>query len=380
MLWFLTNCHSNYMDLTKLKEEYKLSEIIFLPEIEDVKNSMGKENVAFMAPYFPEKKLKPLFVIKELENMHGILTQQEKKFGVTEEEAIFERLGLRAETPKISFKDIAGASRLKMWAQEVKAMHERGRHVKSAFLIGPTGTGKTRFVEAFAGEFKRILVNLNLALIMEMEDPIEKLWGVFSYLEKQSKLGSKFVLLADEFEKMVDVKNGSPIQKQFLGQMLTILNDLNGPTGFKIDVVIFGTANNLSDIMDNNPELLRPGRWSAKFFLNYPSKEDAIGIYRLYARIYNLEAFEDEQVLLNLYSRVDTIYKRANKQPHKSVYSPAEINALMERLETRALSSMGILDSETIDDTIRLIIPIQQTASDGVGRQIKDAESGFEEC
>lgn len=381
MLWFLTSCNSHYKALDSLKEEYSLTDIKILPDLNEIRSAMGNDKIAFMAPYTPEKNIKSLFVIKELDNKHGILTEQEKKHNVSEEKAIYERLGLEAKIPKITFAEIGGAARLKEWAQEVKAVHDRGGHVKGAFLIGPTGSGKTRFVEAFAGHFKRMLVMLNLPLIMEMDNPIERLWAVFAYLEKQTKAGGKFVLLADEFEKMVDVNSGSPIQKQFLGQMLTILNDLNGPTGFKIDVVIFATANNLSIIMDNNPELLRHGRWSAKFFLNYPSKQDAIGIYKMYASVYNLKQFQNDEELMRLYSRVDTVYKNDNKQALLSVYSPAEINALMERLETRALAAdEGILSAELIEDTIKLMIPIQKTASAGVGRQIKDAELGFEEC
>lgn len=380
MLWFIASCNSHYSGISKLKATYKLKEIYILPTDDQIRASVGNDNIGFIAPYYPEKKIKPLFVIKELDNANGILTQQEKLYGVSEEKAIYDRLGLEAKTPKISFKDIGGAERLKSWAAEVRTSLAKGKTVKGAFLIGPTGSGKTRFVEAFAGQFQRTLLMLNLPMIMEMDNPIERLWTTFSYLEKMSAAGKKFVLLADEFEKMVDVKEGSPIQKQFLGQMLTILNDLNEPNGFKIDAIIFATANNLSVILDNNPELLRHGRWSAKFFLNYPLRKEAIGIYKLYAQIYQVRQFQSDDALFELYSKVDTIYKNDNKQAHRSVYSPAEINALMERFSTKADASGGALSPLQIDEIIKLVIPIQKTASVGVGQQLKDAELGFEEC
>lgn len=385
MIWFLSDCMSHYEKVTGIQKEYELDKIILLPDIEDVRNNIGKK-IGFMAPYLPEQKIRSLFVIKELENKHGILTQQEKLYGVSEEKAIFDRLGLEARKPNLTFANIGGVTRLKEWAKEVKAIHRRGGNVKGAFLIGPTGSGKTNFVEAFAGELNRTLVMLNLPLIMEMINPIDRLRNVFTYLEKQSALGSKFVLLADEFEKMVDVKNGSPIQKQFLGQILTILNDLNTPAGYKIDVVIFATANNLSLILDENPELLRHGRWSAKFFLNYPTKEEALSIYEMYAKYYGVRHYivedgkPDEKALYRLYSRVSTIHKGCNLSPNLSVFSPAEIKALMERLQTRELASGGNLTDAIIEDTINLLIPIQKTANRGVARQIKDAEYGFEAC
>lgn len=376
---------SNYEKVEEIRKEYQLDKIILLPDIEDVRKNINSK-VGFMAPYLPEQKIRSLFVVKELENKHGVLTQQEKFYKVSEEKAIFDRLGLEARKPKLTFANIGGATRLKEWTKEVIAILRRGGNVKGAFLIGPTGSGKTNFVEAFAGELKRVLVMLNLPLIMEMENPIDRLRNVFIYLEKQSALGSKFVLLADEFEKMVDVKNGSPIQKQFLGQILTILNDLNTPAGYKIDVVIFATANNLSLILDENPELLRHGRWSAKFFLNYPTKEEALGIYEMYAKRYAIqhyftkEGLADVNALHKLYSKVGTIHKGCNLSPNLSVFSPAEINALMERLQTREMANQGKLTDEIIDDTINLLIPIQKTANKGVARQIKDAEYGFEAC
>lgn len=380
MLWFVASCNSHYSNINKIKENYKLKALYPLPTDEQIRTSVGNDDIGFIAPYYPEKKIKPLFVIKELDNLNGILTRQEKLYGISEEKAIHDRLGLEAKTPKISFKDIGGADRLKGWAAEVRTSLAKGKTVKGAFLIGPTGSGKTRFVEAFAGQFQRTLLMLNLPMIMEMDNPIERLWTTFSYLEKMSAAGKKFVLLADEFEKMVDVKEGSPIQKQFLGQMLTILNDLNEPNGFKIDAIIFATANNLSVILDNNPELLRHGRWSAKFFLNYPLRKEAIGIYKLYAQIYQVRQFQSDDALFELYSKVDTIYKNDNKQAHRSVYSPAEINALMERFSTKADACGGALSPQQIEEIIRLVIPIQKTASVGVGQQLKDAELGFEEC
>ena len=380
MVWFLSSCNSHYKNLEQLKTEHKLEDIKILPTLDTIRECLGNDKIGFIAPYYPDKTIKSIFIVKELENKHGVLTEQEFDHGVPEEKAIQDRLGLEAKMPNITFKDIGGANKLKAWADEVRSTHARGQQVKGAFLIGPTGSGKTRFVEAFAGEFKRILVMLNLPMVMEMESPIEKLLGVFKYLEKQSAKGHKFILLADEFEKMVDINSGSSIQKQFLGQLLTILNDLNGPTGFKIDVVIFATANNLSVILDNNPELLRHGRWSAKFFLNYPSREEAIKIYQMYAKMYQLRQFSGDEPLMRLYAKVDGIYKIDNKQPHLSVYSPAEINALMERFQSKSLACGGVLDDKQIEEIIRLIIPIQKTASVGVGRQIKDSELGFEEC
>lgn len=380
MLWLCASCNSHYRSIDKIKKEYSLEEIHVCPDETKIISLLGNSAIGIMAPYLPDKKLRSVFVIKELDNAEGILTEQEKRYGVSESQAIYDRLGLEAKVPEVNFSDIGGAIKLKNWGKEVKAALDAGKKIKGAFLIGPTGSGKTWFVEAFAGEFGRTLVMLNLPLIMEMDNPIDKLLGVFAYLEKLTTKGGKFVLLADEFEKMVDVQNGSGIQKQFLGQLLTILNNLNGKNGYKIDVIVFATANNLSVILDNNPELLRYGRWSAKFFLNYPKKEEAINIYRLYARQYGAVQFLSDDGQQQLYAQVEMKWRNDNIQPLRSVYSPAEINALMERLASKYSAQKKVLTEEQIDEIIGLTIPIQKTASTGVGQQIKDAELGFEEC
>ena len=210
--------------------------------------------ISTIAPPFEYKEL---FIVNKLPNQYGFLTSIQKKQNISEEQALECELGLSVIASPFTLKDIGGAYALKEYTKQLIKAEKQGYKAKGIFLVGIPGTGKTFFPKCFAGELKRKLIALNLSQIMESDEPIQTLNKVFEFLHKR-KLdypNEKFVILIDEIEKMIG--NASPKEKQMLGRLLTILNDINTPAcEYSFNAIFFATANDLGSILDNNPEFL----------------------------------------------------------------------------------------------------------------------------
>lgn len=151
-----------------------------------------------------------------------------------------------------------------------------GEMPDAVFLAGIMGTGKSFFAQTLAGETERYLVSFNLTKLMYHENPIEEFDKIIAFLEKEDK---KLLFWIDEIEKMF---TGSEKSEHMKNKFLTFLNDL-GLT-INIDAFVVMTANNVSDILKKNPELLRGGRVEtyAKIFMDFPEKKTAETIFELY--------------------------------------------------------------------------------------------------
>ncbi|MDR0468278.1 MAG: ATP-binding protein, partial [Campylobacteraceae bacterium] len=234
MYWFIAEDRYYYSNegLERLKSQFKLQKIYVLPTIDEVKGNIAENEVGFIAPYSPSSigdnsNLKALFVTKYLPNKYGVLTSHEKIACVSDAQAMEERLGLSVIDSGYSLANIAGAQLLKNFTNNLIKAEKNGYRAKAILLAGIPGTGKTFFVKCFAGELKRKLVQLNLSLIMESNEPIYKLNTVFEYFDKRAKdakaqgLTESYVILIDEIEKMIG--NGSPGEKRMLGRLLTVM-------------------------------------------------------------------------------------------------------------------------------------------------------------
>ncbi len=165
---------------------------------------------------------------------------------MTEAQALELELGLSVIDSPFTLKDIGGATALKKYTAQLLKAEENGYQAKGVFLVGIPGTGKTFFPKCFAGELKRMLIALNLSQIMESDSPILKLNSIFEYLHQRAidYPQEKFVILIDEIEKMIG--NATAKEKQMLGRLLTILNDINTPAcDYKFNAIYFA-----KDILD----------------------------------------------------------------------------------------------------------------------------------
>lgn len=380
MIWFFAEDHKHYTDLKPLKEKYSLSDILVMPDLTDIKASITKASTAVIAPYLPPKDLKSFFVLVELPNEKGILTSQEIKANVSEAVALEKRLGLSVIESPFTLEDLAGAQPLKDWTEMLLIAEEQGYRAKAVLLVGIPGTGKTFFPKCFAGHTKRLLIMLNLSIIMETTEPIFTLNRVFEYLSYRNRLNpnEKYVILIDEIEKMIG--NSSPQEKRILGRLLTVLNDIHTPASeYNFNAIFFVTANDLNNIIDNNPELLRRGRFDELFFINLPKDEMATQTFQIYMKKFGLEIIASTHPIKKIMMNCESYYGKERKVANHFVYTAGEIESFCKQLYFLKLAKGGAIKESDITDTIQKVIPIWKTSQEGISKMLGQKEL-FSEC
>lgn len=401
MIWCIAEDNFYYSNINAVETELydvstKIENIIVLPNERDIKRNIGKRNIAFLAPYAPPQNIKQLFIIKNLPNKFGILTTQAKKANIPESKALEEKLGLSVIKSPFTLKDIGGATALKKYTAQLVEAEKQGYKAKGIFLVGIPGTGKTFFPKCFAGELNRMLIALNLSQIMESEAPIEKLNTIFEYLHNRAidYPNEKFVILIDEIEKMIG--NATPREKQMLGRLLTILNDINTPAcEYNFNAIFFATANDLGSILTNNPEFLRRGRWDELFFINLPTHEYAKEMFNIYIKKYKLDFVLDimneddnnkqivnddnhnefeNRALENIFAIIEKEYQQENSIRERFPYTPAEIENFCKRLDFVKKAVGDNFSKDDITECVKMIIPLTTSAKDGLNKMVAQKE------
>lgn len=368
MIWFFAEDIDYYQDLPTLMEKYDLDEIDIFPSIEDIKSKISNKKSAFIAPALPPKDIRGLFVVVELENKFGVLTTQEKAAGITEQAALEMRLGLSVIDSPFTLDDVAGGEKLKEWAELFLVAEKKGYRAKGIFLVGVPGTGKTFFPKCFAGHTGRMLIMLNLSLIIDSAEPIRTMDKVFEYLSRRYRenTNEKYVILIDEIEKMIGT--GTAIERRVTGRLMTILNDMHTSAAeYAFDGIFFATANSLNVFLDNEPALLRRGRWDELFFVNLPDEKMARDVFMLYLKKFRLESILSLWDLDDLMAEIEASYQRDNNQADKFPYTASEIETFCKRLDFIRMAR-GNLKKTDIEDTVKMIIPITKSAGQGIDR------------
>lgn len=370
MLWLLTDDIAMYQE-DVIKKDYKAKKVIFFPSsktiYETVINSSTDEllETVFVSPDYPKKEDEKLFVVKKVYSKDMLSTQQ-KHLGIKEAEALKSRLGLTVTKSNLTLADATGNYELMQWAERVEIAKRKNYVIKPTFLLGVAGVGKSHFVVCYAGEKNIPMIDLNLTAIMEDERAIAKLNEVFEYL---SDTNVESILRIDEIGQMLT-------SKEVIGEMLTILNDLNTKQGYRHNGLMFATENNIRDIIANVPQFFRHGRWNEKFFVHY-LKEDAIkDVMRYYNKGYKTELSESQ--IDEIFYKSQEIYRDDNLAENRSVYVPSEINYLFERLSYYDnLNASESICSEAIEEEIKYVIPQYRSAKEGLAKLIGDAEKNY---
>lgn len=375
MIWFVAEDSAYYTDYNSLCEKYQVGEIITFPTQQEIKGHISKSDVACIAPYYPPKDIRTLFTIEILPNKYGVLTTQEILAKVPEREALENRLGLSVIDSPFTLQDIGGATALKTYTAQLLRAEQQGYKAKGVFLVGIPGTGKTFFPKCFSGELKRLLIALNLSQIMESDSPIDKLNSIFEYLHNRAKNypDDKFVILIDEIEKMIG--NATAKEKQMLGRLLTILNDINTPAcEYNFNAIFFATANDLGSILANNPEFLRRGRWDELFFINLPTHEYAIEMFEIYIKKYKLAFALEIMSLEEIFAEIENKYQKDNTIANRFPYTPAEIENFCKRLDFVKKAEGDNFSRDDIVECVEMIIPLTKSAQDGLNKMVAQKE------
>ncbi|CAA6808114.1 MAG: ATPase family protein associated with various cellular activities (AAA) [uncultured Sulfurovum sp.] len=273
--------------LSSKEIDIRIGNIFFDPNEETIHSITDKEDIqtsTIISPSLPTKYgygEMGFFTTIEIRGDNYPFTQEQINLEVPKDYVIYKRYGLVAKTPKATLDGLAGAEALTNDIAQMQILQELGiRTISAVFLFGVAGAGKSFWAEAFAGTTKSILLELDLAHFMSLPSPTRALEEMFDFFLSQKN--QKYVILIDEIEKMFDFTGNSLIAKQVLGNLLTRLNTL-----YKLNysnITIVATANNITQIVQNNPEFLRKGRFNRLYFLNYPSKSSAAKIFSLYMK------------------------------------------------------------------------------------------------
>lgn len=292
----------------------------------------------FSPTYF--KLDSPFFGVIKVPNYYGLLTKSEKESGLTEYEKLEKESGLIIEKSPFTFKDMAGSENLLHIAKKMAVKYSMGENPDATFLAGIMGTGKSFYAFCFAGETDRFLVSFNLTKLMYKENPIETFDNIISYLQKENK---KYLLWIDEIEKMFTVSEKSEHMKN---KFLTFLNDLGNTLA--LDAFVVMTANDVSNIFQRNPEMIRGGRVEpyAKVFLDFLTPPTAIKHFKLHIDKRNSLKHRKERVASLIYSisvgnqinKDMWIYEKVNDLYQewitKEEYSPENKNYINDCIDT----------------------------------------------
>lgn len=376
MRWYYAEDREYYSgkEITKLRRPNL--EILVCPKEEELIKTL-REGKSFdvLAPYLPPPHLKNLFVLVELPNRYGVLTTQEKEYldslppqdkAIAERKIIENKLGLKITKPKIPEDKVIGLRNVKRFIWQIKTITDPKLRPKAVFLAGIPGTGKSYSAKYSASILGRHLVEFNLSKIMESPNPTFLLHSIFQYLEKLSSEGYEFILWIDEIEKMFATLEEEK-EKRLLGQLLTIINELGEETGYKVNGVFFVTANDVTQIVEKNPEFLRKGRFDELFFLDVPLLSDAKKLFTLYRREYGnfgyynttmpQRSFEEDAI----FYAMDEVYVKEKgrlgspESGERFIYTPAEIQQMCKELAKREKENQRFLRGET--EVIELLYP-----------------------
>src|SRR6202035_1709858 len=161
---------------------------------------------------------------------------------------------LSADSPKISFRDVAGVDEaveelheIKEFLENPKKFQALGARIPTGVLLyGPPGTGETLLARAVAGEAR-------------VRDLFE-----------QPKQNSPCIIFMDEIDAVgrhrgAGMGGGHDEREQTLNQLLVEMD------GFEMkDNIILIAATNRPDILD--PALLRPGRFDRQVVVDRPDR------------------------------------------------------------------------------------------------------------
>ncbi|MGH8939911.1 MAG: ATP-dependent metallopeptidase FtsH/Yme1/Tma family protein, partial [Actinomycetes bacterium] len=192
------------------------------------------------------------------------------------------------DTPKTTFKDVAGAAEAVEELQEIKEFLENpakfqaigAKIPKGVLLYGPPGTGKTLLARAVAGEAGVPFYSISGS------DFVEMFVGVGASrvrdLFEQAKSNAPAIVFVDEIDAVgrhrgAGLGGGHDEREQTLNQLLVEMDGFDVKGG-----VILIAATNRPDILD--PALLRPGRFDRQIAVERPDLQGRHRILQVHAK------------------------------------------------------------------------------------------------
>ncbi|MHA6525896.1 ATP-dependent zinc metalloprotease FtsH [Tessaracoccus sp. G1721] len=192
------------------------------------------------------------------------------------------------DTPKTTFKDVAGAveaveelEEIKEFLAEPAKFQKLGAKIpKGVLLYGPPGTGKTLLARAVAGEAGVPFFSISGSDFVEMFVGVgaSRVRDLFN----QAKENAPAIIFIDEIDAVgrhrgAGLGGGHDEREQTLNQLLVEMDGFDVRGG-----VILIAATNRPDVLD--PALLRPGRFDRQIGVEAPDVEGRQKILQVHAK------------------------------------------------------------------------------------------------
>ena len=234
------------------------------------------------------------------------------------------------DSPKTSFKEVAGCDEAKVELQEIVEFLKHPRKYKKlgakipkgALLLGPPGTGKTLLAKAVSGEANVPFFTISGAEFVEMFVGVgaSRVRDLFD----QAKRNAPSIIFIDEIDAVgrhrgAGLGGGHDEREQTLNQILVEMD------GFDTDdSVILLAATNRPDVLDK--ALLRPGRFDRQIVVDVPGVDGREAILKIHSKNIPMDKTVDLKVLArgtpglvgadleNLLNEAALLAARKNKQ------------------------------------------------------------------
>jgi cell division protease FtsH len=249
------------------------------------------------------------------------------------------------DTPKTTFKDVAGADEAVEELEEIKEFLENpakfqaigAKIPKGVLLYGPPGTGKTLLARAVAGEAGVPFYSISGS------DFVEMFVGVGASrvrdLFEQAKANAPAIVFVDEIDAVgrhrgAGMGGGHDEREQTLNQLLVEMDGFDVKGG-----VILIAATNRPDILD--PALLRPGRFDRQIAVERPDLQGRFQILKVHAAGKPI----DESIDLMAFARRTPGFTGADLA-----------NVLNEAALLTARSDARLIDARALDEAIDRVV------------------------
>jgi len=234
------------------------------------------------------------------------------------------------DSPKTSFKEVAGCDEAKVELQEIVEFLKHPRKYKKlgakipkgALLLGPPGTGKTLLAKAVSGEANVPFFTISGAEFVEMFVGVgaSRVRDLFD----QAKRNAPSIIFIDEIDAVgrhrgAGLGGGHDEREQTLNQILVEMDGFNTD-----DSVILLAATNRPDVLDK--ALLRPGRFDRQIVVDVPGVDGREAILKIHSKNIPMDKTVDLKVLArgtpglvgadleNLLNEAALLAARKNKQ------------------------------------------------------------------
>ena len=248
----------------------------------DVKSNLNKEaeeKLVKSALGLTENQARGVFVKSILK--HKVLDHSALQLVLSEKQKIIKKEEILEFFPaREKITDIGGLDNLKDWLKKRdKAFSRRAQEYglpnpKGILIIGVQGTGKSLTAKATSALWRLPLLRMDLgkvfgSLVGESEERMRKALLLAETI-------SPCVLWIDEIDKAFSSVMGagdSGTSARVFGTFLTWLQEKEGP------VFVLATGN---DIANLPPELMRKGRFDEIFFVDLPTYDERMEIFRVH--------------------------------------------------------------------------------------------------